>query len=388
MKILYCFIAIPTEGSRIHIESFIRAFESTGSEIVVAGRYLPPHKSDKASWNLGRRIRTRLQWFGINIAEAVRVVRMIGAHRPDVVLIRLNALHLLLGSIVVASLFRPVVLEVNAVRSIEEVGTRPWISDWLDRLCMFCSRKIMVVSVALKEYLIRYYGTDPEKIAVIANGVDVEQFSPVADKESLRERLGLDGKYVVGFVGSFRRWHAIDEIIDTAGLLVKELPDVRFLLVGDGPDRGRYEGKVRDRGLAGYFSFVGHVKHADVASYLGVMDVVMAPMLSASFATGFYGSPLKVFEYMAMGKPVIAPPMGQLTELIEHGVSGYLVPSEDTRQISRTLLDLYLDPERRRHIGMNARSVVTSRYTWRKNAEDVNSLCVSAKSRSAGQTGV
>ena len=93
------------------------------------------------------------------------------------------------------------------------------------------------------------------------------------------------------------------------------------------------------------------------------------------FEGGFHGSALKIFEYMAMAKPVIAPPMGQICELIENGVSGYLVESDNSKQIAKIIEDLYRNPNLCRQLGTNARKRVIESYTWQINADRVRRLC-------------
>lgn len=382
MRILYSYISARTEGSQIHIDSFVEAFEMLGEIVISNGRVDPPYSGDKARWSILRRVRVRLAWIGGNVASLVRVLAMAILNRTDVLIFRFDPLNRFALAILGSSLIRPVILEVNAVRSIEHHEGRPRISDWLDRLSLMRAKKVFAVSEKLRSHLVSHYRIDPRKVQVIENGVDEKLFDFSVESEKLRRALGGDGRFIIGFVGSFRSWHGLTYLIDLAAALVPELPQSLFLLVGDGPDRKLYERMVHEKGLSKNFVFSGFVAHERIPEYLGAMDAVIAPFPISSYEKGFYGSALKIFEYMAMGKPVITSPLGQLVDVIVDGESGLLVPAEDTLRLKATLYSLYLDPEKRKVLGGNARRRVVDRYTWKCNAEKVRQLCLEVSSDS------
>jgi glycosyltransferase involved in cell wall biosynthesis len=222
------------------------------------------------------------------------------------------------------------------------------------------------------------YRIDEGRVAVIENGVDISEFHPGVSADYVRNSLKLEGRFVIGFVGSFRPWHGIEHLIALAEVLTIDLPQAIFLIVGDGPDRVLYEGQVQEKRLSEHFNFRGYVCHSQVPSYLASMDVVLAPHSLSSFKKGFYGSALKIFEYMAMGKPVIASPLGQIRDLIEDGVSGRLIHAEDSMRLKNAILDLYRDPSYRKRLGHNARVMVEKQFTWEVNAAKVERLCQEA----------
>jgi glycosyltransferase involved in cell wall biosynthesis len=374
MKLIYSYTTDPTAGSSIHIDSFTKAYRALGETVVEKGRYDELCKEDKRTWSLVKRIKVRLDWLLNNLRNLLALFFLAQKVKPDALLFRFNPMHSYLFSIIGLSFFYPVILEVNAVRSIELSLGRPKISDFFDWISLKLAKRSFVVSGRLKQHLVEHYSLDGSKISVIENGVDVDEFNPAISGAVVRASLGLDKRFVIGFVGSFRSWHGIDHLINLAEALSEELPQALFLLVGDGPDRGKYEAWVREKGLAANFKFIGHIPHSEVVPHLAAMDVVMAPHSAASFPTGFYGSALKIFEYMAMAKPVIAAPMGQIREVIEDGASGYLIESEDTDKLKRTLLMLYHDRNLRERLGKNARAKVIARYAWKTNAEKVQQL--------------
>jgi glycosyltransferase involved in cell wall biosynthesis len=201
------------------------------------------------------------------------------------------------------------------------------------------------------------------------------RFSPDIDGAPVRTDLHSTDRFLIGFVGSFRPWHGIAGLIDLADRLSRTMPDVLFVLVGDGIDRAEYERDVERRQLAEHVRFVGHVAHDEVPGYLAAMDVVIYPLPTASFTQGFYGSALKIFEYMAMGKVVITSPLGQMKELIDDGLSGFLIPAEDLDQIVDCITKVRADAALRERMEKQARNTVLTRYTWRVNAIKVQELC-------------
>jgi glycosyltransferase involved in cell wall biosynthesis len=378
MNLLYCCINVPSEGSQTHIDGFIRAWKDLGHPLHVLSVAEQPYTGDKQSWSIWRRWRVRAAWYLDNVVYWFRILVRVLTKRPDVVLFRFDAMHRFAAAIIGMSPFVPVVLEVNAVRSIETSADRPRISDLLDRWSLKCARRLFVVSDRLKEHLVAFYGIQPSRIAVIENGVDPMQFSPDIDGGPVRANLDAADRFLIGFVGSFRPWHGIAGLIDLAERLSHTMTDVLFVLVGDGIDRAKYEHDVERRQLAEHVRFVGHVAHDGVPGYLAAMDVVIYPMPTASFAQGFYGSALKIFEYMAMGKVVITSPMGQMKELITDGASGYLVPAEELDKIVDCITRVRADAVLRDRIEKQARSTVLARYTWRENAIRVHKLCSDA----------
>lgn len=378
MKIVYSYITTPSEGGKIHIDSFMRAYRELGETVIENGVLVEPYRGGKESWSLAKRLGVKLQWVIGNIQHFWRTFCIARKQKPDALLFRFQPQHDFFLSIVGLSALYPVVLEINAVRSLENHVGRPKISDVLDRYSLIFARRSFGVSRRTREHLLEHYPVAPHRVAVIENGVDVDTFSPSVGGDEIRTKLKLEGRFVVGFVGSFQPWHGINYLIEMAEKVLAHLPHVYFVLVGDGVGRPSYEKHVQEKGLGASFVFTGRVAHAEVPKYLAAMDVVLAPVVKGSFSGEFHGSPLKVFEYMAMAKPVITPPIGQTREIIQHMVSGLLIDSEDTDALARTIRQLYETPTLCRELGINARRRVTECYTWKENARKVRELCKEA----------
>jgi glycosyltransferase involved in cell wall biosynthesis len=380
MKVVYCYLTADTDGSKIHIDSFITAVASLGETVIDAGIITHPFTANKAEWSLAKKVCAKLTWLHRNVTTLVDVLRKARLGKADVIVVRHMPNHQLFLTVFMLSFFYPIVLELNAVRAIEDPTQSGGLTDWLDRITLARVKHSFVISRIMRDFMLQRYGLSFNRVTVIENGVDVDEFVPDRPVEDLRRELGLEGCFVPGFVGSFKPWHGIGNIIEVAAQVVPNCPDVRFLIVGDGQERAEYQTQVAERGLTEHFVFTGLVPHRLVRDYLALMDVALAPHRSDSFQQtgGFHGSPLKIFEYMAMAKAIIATPIGQIAELIDDGDSGRLIHAENTEELRDELLRLHADPAYRQRLGANARARVEAHYTWKANAGKVSDLCKKA----------
>jgi glycosyltransferase involved in cell wall biosynthesis len=305
-----------------------------------------------------------------NAGYVVAELRALRGRRPEVMLVRNH--YLTASCVATARISRlPLVLEVNAPPEEaslyrDQYWHVPWLPRRLERTKLHASRMVVCVSDALKQHLVRNYGIDPDRAVVAPNGADTDAFRPdvPSDPEAVaRLRPGV----VVGFVGSFQKWHGTDllrALLATAGADAS----VRFLLVGDGPElaalRRSCGGLLESRAM-----LTGAVPHERVPSLVATMDVAVIP------DAGFYMSPLKLFEYMAAGKAVVAPAYGPIEEVVEHGVDGLLFGRGDAAALSSAVGALAADAGARRRLGAAAAAKIRSRFRWRDNAEKVVAAC-------------
>jgi glycosyltransferase involved in cell wall biosynthesis len=255
----------------------------------------------------------------------------------------------------------PAVLFVPAVKVWEAAqwGTnRPGWGRWLERRAerpallgadlVACGSEV-VVDQALR------MGVPGDRVLLTPTGVDLDVFGEAPDPAPLRQRLGLEGRFVVGWVGSFRRFHALEQAVVAAATV----PDAALLLVGDGPERARIGRLAQQRGVRAVFT--GTVRHDELPAHLAAMDaaVVLAPR-----GEPFHYSPLKLAEYLAAGLPVVAPAIGQLPERLTHGVDALLVPPHDPVALATALRGLRDDPEERARLGKAARAAAEAEWSW------------------------
>lgn len=242
-----------------------------------------------------------------------------------------------LGLTYVLEVNAPLVEEAARFRGLQEVAHwRRWERDLLRR-----AGKVVVVSRALRDFVIGE-GAEAGAVTVIPNGVEPDLFDG-RGRDHVRRRLGLDGAMTIGFAGSLKPWHGVRTLLRAA----HQLPAAyRVLIVGDGPERRSLEDQAAEEGLRGRVLFTGQVSHAEVPDYVGAMDITCAPF---DHLPGFWFSPLKVVEYMAAGRPVVASRQGDLDELL--GGAGLTVRPAEPDELAAALLELGDSPGRRRRMG-------------------------------------
>lgn len=205
-------------------------------------------------------------------------------------------------------------------------------------------------------------GVHPRRIVVAPTGIDPDLFLVRPDRDAMRARLGIQDRFVVGWVGSFRRFHALEQAV----LALAGMEGATLLLVGDGPERCRIEELARAHEVR--VVCTGTVPHDDIPSYLAAMDVGL--VLAARDAP-FHYSPLKLAEYLAAGLAVIAPRAGDLPAQLRDGVDSVLVGPGDDHELAAALHRLQEDPGERARLGEAARTAAADRWSWDRSVERV-----------------
>jgi glycosyltransferase involved in cell wall biosynthesis len=198
-------------------------------------------------------------------------------------------------------------------------------------------------------------GVKDERILITPTGVDLNLFEPKPGPSAIRDELGLRERFVVGWVGSFRRFHALEQAVDA----VARMENAVLLMVGDGPERARIRRLARDRGVTA--KFTGTVPHAELPDYLAAMDVAL---VLASPGQVFHYSPLKLAEYLAAGLPVVAPRVAQLADRLTDDVDAMLVPPGDAQALAVSLQQLQDDVVLRERLAKSARASAEARWSW------------------------
>ncbi len=310
-----------------------------------------------------------------------RKLRPLLEQTPPRALYQRHGRFLFAGALLAAQTGIPLILEYN--------GSEVWIADHWDpshfhgllRRCeavsLSAASLIVVVSEPLREELQRA-GVSPERILVNPNGVDPDRFRPGCGGTEIRDRLGFQPEdLVVGFVGTFSYWHGI-QVLQRAimNLLAQDasgdkLPRLKFLLVGDGLLRAEMSDALRKHQESGNVVFTGILSHELVPQYLDAADILVSPHVPMPDGRDFFGSPTKLFEYMAMGKAIVASNLGQLGRVLEHNVTALLVRPGDAEDLTSAIAHLAADAGVRKHLGTAARAVALERHTWRQNAARV-----------------
>lgn len=255
----------------------------------------------------------------------------------------------------------PGLLEVNAPLIEEQAEHRGLVdralAEWVAEKAFRNATALLAVSDQVADYLVRCFPGVRGRVHVVPNGVDPGRFD-VSDKASHPE---LTDTFTVGFVGTLKPWHGLHILVESFAMLHRRDDSARLLIVGDGPQREGIEDALAERGLLSAADFAGAVDPADIPRLLSHMDVAVAPYPNLA---QFYFSPLKVYEYMAAGLPVVASRIGQLKGLIEDGVNGLLCAPGDPNALAEALDKLRCDPYLRASLGHAARETILRGHTW------------------------
>lgn len=248
------------------------------------------------------------------------------------------------------------------------------VSSAVEALNLHGADLIVVVSQALKDE-IEQRGVDPNKILVNPNGVNSQRYSPDVDGTMIRNSYDFNGKTVIGFIGTFGRWHGAEVLVDAFGLLLNNYPVFRnkvvLFYIGDGMTMPLVRQRVEALHLANEVTFAGMVPQAKGPEYLAACDILASPHIPNPDGTPFFGSPTKLFEYMAMGKGIVASSLGQIKEVLKHRQTAWMVQPADPEDLMNGLKVMIENPELRKQLGDNARYQAVCHHTWKKHTQNI-----------------
>lgn len=390
MRILYVASGIPLPGNyggSTHTLEVARGLLARGHEVQVVAAHRAGWSGVRALFRVGRGTVEGVPVAYVDIPKtasflgAPHVGRIAREFRPAVVMERYY-------NFAGAGMYwahrqgLPSVMEVNALivdppavakRRLDDLLGGP-LRRWATAQCRWATRIVTPLHTTVPPEIPR------ERIVEIPWGANTARFRPAVRAEragaiaALRERLALppQGRVVV-FLGSFRAWHGAAEFAAAGLRLAAERDDVYFLLVGKGPQRPAVEARCQESGQMARFRFAGSVPYDDVPLYLGLAEVGVAPFQPhchpALQAAGFFWSPLKIFEYMAMGLPVVTTAIPPLDRIVRAGEEGLLVPEGDVAALARAIGELLDAPERARALGRSARERVAAEFSWERHCE-------------------
>lgn len=381
MKILYHHRIRSKDGQFVHVEELIGAFRSFGHELRVVG---PEHVENEAfgadaGWVATLKSRLpgsayELLEFGYAAHDYLKVRRAIAEFRPDLVYERYN-LFFPSGVRAARAAGVPIFLEVNA--PLYEERSRfgglslKRLARWSERYVWRNADAVLPVTNVLADH-VRAAGVPESRIHVIPNGINETEFGRLPAAAEAKRRLGLEERFVLGFVGFMRDWHGLERVLDFMAQTGR--PDLHALFVGEGPARATVERRAAELGLSPRVTVTGVVQRAQVPEVLAAFDVALQP------AVVEYASPLKLFEYLAVGLPVLAPDTPNIREVLEDGVNAVLFDPDDESAFGRGLARLCADGDLRRQLAAEARATIGRRgLTWRSNAERVAELAAAAR---------
>ena len=392
LKILYINHEKVAGGATVHRDEFVRAARAMGADLVLYPR--PRTVGGKGGRvGLGQRFKrwlygrwTELTLLLMTVKHAPGEGLVLFRTKPDVVLVN-YAMHI--SSVLLGRAFRiPVVLQIHSpyylhARYANDRLRLLFFWRWLERRAINLASAVVVVSTTLQDYYVAL-GFPRGKLAVVPNGVDLSWFDPTLRGDAVRERLGLQGSLVIGFVGVLVGWTGIDWFLEALPRLGYLLDKVVVLIIGQGNLEPRLLQIAATSGLGERIRLVGFVPHAEVPEYLASFDIAVAPYRKVEL---FYNSPMKLYEYLAMGKPVIASRMGQSAELIKDGENGLLYEPDDADGMLKLLSLLIEDAALRARLGRAAHERSREMaWTWERNAAAILGLCRVAAARTMETT--
>jgi glycosyltransferase involved in cell wall biosynthesis len=368
MRILYSHRIQSRDGQSVHVEELIGALRQLGHEVLVVG----PGFYDKADFGgesgLVSMIRSRLPRAVGELAElaynlpAYRRLRMACRRfQPDLIYERYNLYHLA-GTLLARRTGVALFLEVNAPLADERsqhggLGL-PRLAHRLERFVWRSADRVLAVTSVLKD-VIAANGVPSARIEVVPNGIEPTRFANLPEPER------GDDTVVLGFVGFVRDWHGLDAVI-SAMAADRSGPLIRLEVVGDGPALASLQQQAAALGIADRVHFTGLVGHEAIPEMVAGFDIALQPRVVA------YASPLKLFEYMAAGKAIVAPDQPNIREVLSDGETALLFDAAEAGAMWRAISRLAADATLRGTLGAGARAAIGRRdYTWRGNAERI-----------------
>jgi glycosyltransferase involved in cell wall biosynthesis len=383
------------KGASVHVREMVAAFVRAGHEVdLVAPRLVKPGQEPTSTVADVLRVRVpdevqdvthRLrEWTGEFVAETslpkdvrrilydqVLVEALDAAYAespPDVIYVRASLLSTA-GVALAQRTGRPLVVECNAPLSDEQeryrAGALGELYRVVERRLLTAATAVSVVSDKLREHVVGL-GVDPARVAVLPNGIDPHRFVPHEVPATEKARLGLPDGPVLGFVGGLRPWHGVEALPRVLARVQQAHPGASLVIAGDGPLRADIARVAAETGTTDSVVLLGAVDHDDMPSVIASFDVALAPY--PVLPHDFWYSPLKVFEYLGCGVPVVASAVGQIAELVTDGEHAVLTEPGDLDALSAACAALLADPARAARIGAAGARLVHARWTWDGNA--------------------
>ncbi len=227
------------------------------------------------------------------------------------------------------------------------------------------SNHVVVVSSSLKEYFIHEHKVFGGKVSVLPNAIDPEKVNPSADKiAAVKQQYGMEGKTVLGWVGSIQPWHGVETLIDAFAKLAAKEKDTHLLIVGSGETIAEMQEKAASKACSDRIHFTGYIPHKDVFAHIGAMDICILPN------TKWYCSPIKIFEYGIMEKAIIASNHAAVLDVMNPGKDGLVIdPTEEA--LVEAMENLVQNPELQKKLAMTFAKKVRLDHTWEANAKRV-----------------
>jgi glycosyltransferase involved in cell wall biosynthesis len=376
LRILYHHRTLADGAEGIHIAAMAHAFRALGHDVHMVGAAPSPvaaegHARDGVGQAAGAWLRAARALIpetaveaisvGYNAVEWVELRREIDRYCPDLIYKRHARFDV--APLVLAARHRiPLALEVNAVYSAQpycdfEPLALHGLAKRLERRAFELATLVVTVSTPLARQV---SALADARVLILPNGADPQRFDPArADGARIRSKFGLGNRLVIGWTGILRAWHGLDLLLDATAAV----PDAVLLVVGDGPERAHVEQCAAELNIRARVVITGRVSHAEMRDYIAAMDIAVV----ADERTGV-ASPMKLLEYMATARAVVAPRLESIADIVTDGETGIMFTPGDARDLAHILRSLASDDALRRRLAAGARQQVESARNWRSNA--------------------
>lgn len=374
MRVLYHHRTASRDGQAVHIDEMIAALRALGHEVEVVA----PGGGGAGDGSMGSEsgfISTlkralpqavyelmELAYSAVAYAKLMRAARRF---RPDVIYERYN-LFLLTGSLAARRLKLPLLLEVNSPLFEERLKHSGGLSlerlaRWAEGFVWRSADVVLPVTRVLAGHVVAR-GVPESRIVVVPNGINEDHFQSAPAQEFAKQALGLQGRLVLGFTGFVRDWHGVDRVVEW--MATADAPrNAQLLVVGDGPVRAELEARAQALGLGDRVRFTGVVHRDQVPAHVAAFDVALQPAVTA------YASPLKLMEYLVMGKAVVAPDTPNIREILDHERNALLFSEGTPGALQQALTRACADAALRQRLAREARATIDRLgLTWRANA--------------------
>jgi len=374
MKILIMDIIKPlaSDGSMIHRWELARNLAKLDCDVYAMSYTRLTHKGLYVLSPISKKRR-----FGY-IAQLLKLVTK---NKFDILYTR-NVIKGIIGVLIKKLWKSKLVFEVNAISHDEQrllqnqVSTKEnllgnskmKIFKYLENFVCKNSDAIITVTQGIKDYLVNC-GIDNNKINVIENGANTELFQPINNCNALKKRLHINNdESILIFVGNLAPWQGVEYLVCATPLIIKENRKIKILIVGDGILKKKLVFLSKELNLEPYIIFTGTVPHEKVPQYINISDLCVAPFLRIrNESMGL--SPLKIYEYLACGKPVVASNIKGVGNLLKDSNSGIAVIPEDSAKLANSIIKLLKDKKLREKMGDNGRKFVLENYSWEISAK-------------------
>lgn len=300
------------------------------------------------------------------------LIKCVEKQNPDIIYERLTYFHC--ASRCVAKRYNlPYIIEIHTPLSIIPVQSWKKLAQKIYLNNSKSADAIIVISTVLKKEL-HNYGIPPNKIHVIPNAADTNLLNNI-DKNvcALKKKYELENKIVIGFVGSMEIYHGVDFFIEAAGMLSKKFNHLKYILIGPFPkkhEKERIQNLINMNNLCNEVIIVGTVPHDEVNNYISAIDICVLPSRD-----NWYGSPIKLFEYGIMKKPIVSSRFLPIEEIFEGNKNILFFEPGNVDDFIDKIIKLVDDPIKRKKLGEGAYRKVVNFHTWDKNADKIIEIC-------------